>query len=180
MPHPQQDPLQWRSPAAFLAHAGGAGLFGGLPLLQAACLALFRHCEAAGLALAHAGGWALSYDTTIPRQRGLSGSSAIVIAALNCLLRHYGLEAAIPPAQRPRLALEAEAALGIAAGLQDRVVQVWRVAGGACLRGWCARHGPPVLRCACLCAGTPARLASPTHPDLATRIGLWWAGGHGF
>lgn len=139
VPHPQHDPLQFASPAAFLAHASGAGLHGGLPLLQAACLALFRHCGAAGLALAPARGCALSYETTIPRQRGLSGSSAIIIACLNCLLFFHGLEAAVPPEQRPRLALEAEALLGIAAGLQDRVIQV---KGGGMdagrLRAWAA------------------------------------------
>ena len=31
----------------------------------------------------------LSYETNIPRQAGLSGSSAIACAALNCLLMHY-------------------------------------------------------------------------------------------
>lgn len=57
-------------------------------------------------------------------QSGLSGSSAIACAALNCLLRHHGLEGAVPVAERPRLVLAAEQALGIAAGLQDRVIQV--------------------------------------------------------
>ena len=57
-------------------------------------------------------------------QCGLSGSSAIACAALNCLLRHYGVEGAVPPPQRPQLVLSAEQDLGITAGLQDRVVQV--------------------------------------------------------
>lgn len=59
-----------------------------------------------------------------PLQCGLSGSSALACAALNCLLRHHGLEAAVPAALRPQLLLEAEHLLGITAGLQDRVVQV--------------------------------------------------------
>lgn len=64
------------------------------------------------------------------RQSGLSGSSAIACAALNCLLRHHGLEEAVLVAERPRLVLAAELALGIAAGLQDRVIQVtgWHTA----------------------------------------------------
>ena len=57
-------------------------------------------------------------------QCGLSGSSAIACATLNCLLRHYRLEEAVPVAERPSLVLGAEEELGIAAGLQDRVVQV--------------------------------------------------------
>lgn len=86
-------------------------------------------------------------------QCGLSGSSAIACATLNCLLRHYRLEEAVPVAERPSLVLGAEEELGIAAGLQDRVVQVrcpclppvaWLagLAGLACREAWAAgRHG---------------------------------------
>lgn len=92
--------------------------------MQAMALRLFEHCRQRGITLpASAGNFTLSYRTTIPRQRGLSGSSAIAAAALNCMLRHYGLEAAVPPADRPQLVLAAETELGIAAGLQDRVIQ---------------------------------------------------------
>lgn len=70
-------------------------------------------------------GFRLSYETTIPRQAGLSGSSAIVSAALACLEAHYGAPFALPKALRPHLVLQAEAALGITAGLQDRVVQTY-------------------------------------------------------
>ena len=35
------------------------------------------------------GNFTLTYETSIPRQAGLSGSSAIVCAALNCLLDFY-------------------------------------------------------------------------------------------
>ena len=68
-------------------------------------------------------GFRLSYDTNIPRQAGLSGSSAIVTAALSCLEAYYGDAFALPRALRPALVLAAESALGITAGLQDRVVQ---------------------------------------------------------
>lgn len=46
--------------------------------------------------------------------------------ALHCLLQHYRVPpAALPPSARPSLVLGVEAGeLGIAAGLQDRVVQV--------------------------------------------------------
>ncbi len=68
-------------------------------------------------------GFRLSYDTDVPKQAGLSGSSAIVTAALSCLEAHFGAEFAIPLNTRPNLVLAAESALGITAGLQDRVVQ---------------------------------------------------------
>lgn len=58
-------------------------------------------------------------------QSGLSGSSALACAALNCLLHHHGAEAHLPVAVRPQLVLEAEQEVGITAGLQDRVVQVY-------------------------------------------------------
>ena len=70
-------------------------------------------------------GFSLSYDTNIPRQAGLSGSSAIVTAALSCLEAYFGAAFALPRETRPALVLAAEAALGITAGLQDRVVQTY-------------------------------------------------------
>ena len=67
-------------------------------------------------------GFALEYRTTIPRQVGLGGSSALVVAALRCLSQYYGL--VLPPDVLPSVALRVETEqLGISAGLQDRVVQ---------------------------------------------------------
>ena len=58
-------------------------------------------------------------------QTGLSGSSAIVCAALNCMLDFYKVRHLIKVEERPNLILDAEKALGIIAGLQDRVAQVY-------------------------------------------------------
>lgn len=58
-------------------------------------------------------------------QTGLSGSSAIVCAALSCLLDFYKVRHLIKLEVRPNLILNAEKELGIVAGLQDRVVQVY-------------------------------------------------------
>jgi glucuronokinase len=67
---------------------------------------------------ADAGGAGLRLRTTIPREVGLGGSSAIVIAALRAL----GVD--LPPDELARMALAVEVEdLGIAAGLQDRLVQ---------------------------------------------------------
>ncbi len=64
----------------------------------------------------------LRYETTIPRQVGLAGSSALVVATMRCLMTYTGL--VIPNEVLASLALRAETEqLGIAAGLQDRVVQ---------------------------------------------------------
>jgi glucuronokinase len=58
-------------------------------------------------------------------QTGLSGSSAIVCAALNCLLDFYNVRHVVKVEIRPNLILNAEKELGIVAGLQDRVAQVY-------------------------------------------------------
>lgn len=68
----------------------------------------------------------LSYLSKIPRQRGLSGSSAIACAALNCFIAYFGIDSiTFPVEHRPGLILAAENDLGITAGLQDRIVQVY-------------------------------------------------------
>ena len=90
--------------------------------MQAACSSFYSYCEDHGIQLPQKN-FRMRYATTIPRQRGLAGSSAIVVAALNCLLEFYGAEPLVPASARPGIALRAEEALGIAAGWQDRVVQ---------------------------------------------------------
>ena len=89
---------------------------GGRPLIEAAV---------ARFARAHDGfepRARIRYRSTIPRQLGLGGSSAIVIATLRALADLHGTT--LPDAELPALALAVETdELGIAAGLQDRVVQ---------------------------------------------------------
>lgn len=64
----------------------------------------------------------LTYSTSIPRQVGLGGSSALVVATLKSLTELTGIE--IPLNVLPSIALRVETEqLGISAGLQDRVVQ---------------------------------------------------------
>eukprot|EP00887_Chlorella_sp_A99_P005428 scaffold1.g5428.t1 len=148
LPNPAGDPSDWSSLESFASHVSARGFYGGVRLLQATCKVFWDHCSSRGIPLlppprapadaADGGGavaatpgegtlpaFSLSYSTTIPRQCGLAGSSAIACAALNCVLAHYGVGARVPPADRPALVLRAEALLGIAAGLQDRVVQVY-------------------------------------------------------
>ena len=54
---------------------------GGVRLLQALCVKFHAFCSHKGVALA-AQPFTLKYDTNIPKQAGLSGSSAIICAAL--------------------------------------------------------------------------------------------------
>ncbi|KAL9661281.1 hypothetical protein QQ045_026105 [Rhodiola kirilowii] len=88
------------------------------------CKVLLKHCQENKIEL-HQQNLKLSYDTNIPRQTGLSGSSAIVCAALSCLLDLYNVRHLIKVEVKPNLVLADENALGIVAGLQDRVAQVY-------------------------------------------------------
>jgi len=68
--------------------------------------------------------FSIQYKTTIPRQIGLGGSSAIITAALRALMEFYDVD--IPKDFQPSLILDAELKeLGINAGYMDRVVQVY-------------------------------------------------------
>jgi glucuronokinase len=88
---------------------------GGEPLMRAT-LARFRD------RLGEAAPVALSCQTNVPREVGLGGSSAIVIACARALCDMHGVELETDELARLALAVESED-LGIAAGLQDRMVQ---------------------------------------------------------
>ncbi|KAL0716623.1 hypothetical protein Bca4012_065945 [Brassica carinata] len=100
------------------------GYYGGVRLLMAICKVFRNYCKDNAIHL-HQRNFTLSYDTNIPRQTGLSGSSAIISAALSCLLDFYNVRHLIKLQVRPNLVLSAEKELGIVAGRQDRVAQVY-------------------------------------------------------
>ncbi|KAK9806753.1 hypothetical protein WJX72_001492 [[Myrmecia] bisecta] len=124
LPHPVHDSCQFTSLTSLVSRVQGQGYYGGLRLLMAACKRFYEYCQQRAIPLPETG-FTLSYDTNIPRQTGLSGSSAIVCAALNCLMKLHGVGNSIPMIDRPALVLSAEQELGITAGLQDRVIQVY-------------------------------------------------------
>jgi glucuronokinase len=99
------------------------GHYGGIRLLKATIKRFHDHCRKAGLPL-HDRCFALRYHTTIPEKVGMAGSSAIITACLRALMRFYEIE--IPKPLQPGLILSVENdELGIPAGLQDRVIQVY-------------------------------------------------------
>jgi glucuronokinase len=67
---------------------------------------------------------AVRWSSSIPREVGLAGSSAIVTATLRALTVLHGVELAPDELAEHALAVEVEE-LGIAAGLQDRVAQAY-------------------------------------------------------
>ena len=99
------------------------GYYGGMRLIKAAIKKFNDHCRKNDVALPERN-FTLSYDTDIPRLVGLSGSSAIVVATFRALMKFYGVQ--IPCHLLPTIILSVEKdELGISAGLQDRVIQVY-------------------------------------------------------
>lgn len=102
---------------------GQVGYNGGIPIIKAAIKKFCDYCTANNIRLANKN-FTIRYQSNIPRQVGLAGSSAIIIAALKALMQFYDVD--VPLHILPNIALEAETQeLGINAGLQDRVIQTY-------------------------------------------------------
>jgi glucuronokinase len=99
------------------------GYYGGIRLVKATIKRFADYCQSRGLQL-HEDNFSIRYQTSVPRQVGMAGSSAIIIATLRCLMEYYGVE--IPLVVQPSFVLAVEREeLFITAGLQDRVIQVF-------------------------------------------------------
>ncbi len=99
------------------------GYYGGIRLLKATVKRFYDYCRASHIGL-HDKNFTIRYDSNIPHGVGLAGSSAIITACLRALMSFYGVS--IPLHTQANLVLSAEVdELHIAAGLQDRVVQVY-------------------------------------------------------
>lgn len=99
------------------------GYYGGVRLVKATIRKFVEYCRSQHITL-HDRNFSIRYESNIPRQVGLAGSSAIIVATLRALLEFYEVE--IPLHLQPSLALSVETdELGIVGGLQDRVIQVY-------------------------------------------------------
>lgn len=99
------------------------GYYGGVRLLKATIRRFHDYCAEHGLRL-RPDNFTVRYASDIPTQVDLAGSSAIITACLRALMQFYKVE--IPLVQQPDLILSVETQeLGIPAGLQDRVIQVY-------------------------------------------------------
>lgn len=99
------------------------GYYGGIRLIRAIIKCFADHCEDQGIELPYRN-FTLEYESNIPARVGLAGSSAIITATLRALMCFYGVD--IPKDIQPNIILKAERdELGIGAGLQDRVIQVY-------------------------------------------------------
>lgn len=99
------------------------GYYGGTRLIKAAIKKFVEYCDSNNIRVSNKN-FTIRYRSSIPRQVGLAGSSAIVTATFNALMRFYEVD--IPKHILPTIILKVEAEeLGINAGLQDRVIQVY-------------------------------------------------------
>lgn len=97
--------------------------YGGIRLLKAAIKRFADYCTQKNIPLSGKN-FTIRYSSTIPRHVGMAGSSAIITAAMRALMKFYDVD--IPKTHLPNLILSAEMdELKIAAGLQDRVIQVY-------------------------------------------------------
>lgn len=126
MPHPRLDPTRFESLDELESVAIRDGYYGGLRLLFAGCKRFNQYCREHCISLPRFG-FKVQYETTIPRQVGLGGSSAIVVALFRALMKFFGLTYEhIPEPILPNIVLSVERdELEITAGLQDRVAQVY-------------------------------------------------------
>lgn len=118
-----QDMEIYRDGREFIERQRLFGYYGGTRLIKAAVKTIFDYCRSRNISI-QPKNFTLRHDSDIPRQVGLGGSSAIIVAAMRALLAFYQVK--IPDELLPTLVLNAELKeLGIHAGYMDRVIQVY-------------------------------------------------------
>ncbi len=114
---------EWESLDEMRESTRWRGYYGGIRIIQALLMRFSDYCAEQGVELPNRN-FTIEYESTIPLRLGMGGSSAIIIAALRALKQYFGVE--ISPETEANLALETETReLGVSAGLQDRVIQVY-------------------------------------------------------
>ncbi len=99
------------------------GYYGGMRLLKATVKVFFDYCKECNIKLDKRN-FTIRYQSSIPHRLGLAGSSAIITAGMKALMSFYGVAIPKPLLANQILTVETEE-LKIAAGLQDRVAQVY-------------------------------------------------------
>lgn len=100
------------------------GYYGGIRIIQALIVRFMDYCREQEIELPNRN-FTVEYDSTIPLRLGMGGSSSIITAALRALCQYYNVE--IPLPVQAKLVLETETReLGVPAGPQDRVIQVYQ------------------------------------------------------
>ncbi|HMF30577.1 MAG TPA: GHMP kinase, partial [Candidatus Lokiarchaeia archaeon] len=102
-----------------------SGYYGGTRLIKGTIKKFWDYLQKNHISLADSKkNFSIRYESTIPRQVGLAGSSAIIISTLKALCQFYDVTIPLPILPNIALSVEKEE-LGIQGGLQDRVAQVY-------------------------------------------------------
>ncbi len=119
----KQDGARFRSVHELANDVKLHGYYGGIRLIKATIKRFVEYCNERDIVL-HSQNFSIRYTSNIPRQVGLAGSSSIIVATLKCLMQFY--DVSVPLNVQPSFILSVEREeLGITAGLQDRVIQVY-------------------------------------------------------
>ena len=119
----RRDQSRFAGLAELAADVRAYGYYGGIRLIKAALRRFHDYCVEHGLTLHHRT-FSIRYHSSIPPHLGLAGSSAIITACMRSLMGFYGVAIPKPALANLILAVEKDE-LGIGAGLQDRVAQVY-------------------------------------------------------
>jgi glucuronokinase len=118
-----QDLNVYKNLHALIESVEANGYYGGARLIKAAIRTFHRYVQKNSISIPYKN-FSIRYLSSIPRQVGLAGSSAIITATMRALQTFYNVD--IPKEIMPSVVLEAETEeLGINAGLQDRVIQTY-------------------------------------------------------
>ena len=117
------DRSSYRSLQDLVTDVTHSGYYGGVRLIKASIKKFHDYCAESGFEIREAN-FTVSYDSNIPRQVGLAGSSAIITSCLKALMEFFDVTIEEPLFPNLILSVEREE-LKITAGLQDRVIQVY-------------------------------------------------------
>jgi len=120
----RRDRTLYKNLDALEENISSCGYYGGIRLLQASLKRFHNYCRSEEIDL---GGkcFSVRYFSNIPHHVGMAGSSAIITACFRGLMTFYGIEIPRPELANIILSVEKDE-LGIGAGLQDRVAQVYQ------------------------------------------------------
>ena len=118
-----QDKLEFKNINELVDSIRLNGYYGGTRLVRATIKKFWEYCQMQNIRL-ESKNFTVRYHSNIPRQVGLAGSSAIITATMRALMTFYKVK--ITKEMLPSVILSVEnEELGINAGLQDRVIQVY-------------------------------------------------------
>ncbi len=99
------------------------GYYGGIRIIQALVVRFIDYCRDNGFELENRN-FTIEYESTIPLRLGMGGSSSIITAVLRALCQYFDVK--IERQLQAKLVMETETKeLGVPAGPQDRVIQVY-------------------------------------------------------